>query len=47
MTHFDAPGKQTFRKHCGKGEIAHNEQFLLFPQCFRPVWITYYHFQQN
>ena len=21
----------------GKGEIAHNEQFLLFPQCFLPV----------
>ena len=20
----------------GKGEIAHNEQFLLFPQCFLP-----------
>ena len=23
-----------------KGEIAHNEQFLLFPQCFLPFWIT-------
>ena len=21
-------------KHCGKGEIAQNEQFHLFPQCF-------------
>ena len=24
----------------GKGEIAHNEQFPLFPQCFLPVWRT-------
>ena len=23
------------RKHCGKGEIACYEQFLLFPQCFQ------------
>ena len=22
------------RKHCGKGEIAHFEQFHLFPRCF-------------
>ena len=22
----------------GKGEIAHNEQFLLFPQCFLHSW---------
>ena len=22
----------------GKGEISRNEQFLLFPQCFLPVW---------
>ena len=22
-------------KHCGKGEMACYEQFLLFPQCFR------------
>ena len=25
---------QVFRKHCGKGEIACNEQFLLFPYFF-------------
>ena len=24
----------------GKGEIAHSEQFLLFQQCFLPVWRT-------
>ena len=31
----------------GKGEIARNEQFLLFPQCFLPVWITFCHFHQT
>ena len=25
---------------------AHNEQFLLFPQCFLRVWITFFHFCQ-
>ena len=25
------------RKHCDKEEIAHYEQFLLFPQCFQKV----------
>ena len=30
----------------GKGEIAHNEQFLLFPQCFLPVWRTFCHFHE-
>ena len=30
----------------GKGEIARNEQFLLFPQCFLPIWITFCHFRQ-
>ena len=33
-------------KHCGKGEIAHNEQFLLLPKCFLPVWRTFCHFHQ-
>ena len=27
---------QVFSKLCGKGEIARNEQFLRFPQCFLP-----------
>ena len=27
-----------------KGEIARNQQFLLLPQCFLPVWITLCHF---
>ena len=30
----------------GKGEIARNEQFLLFPQCFLPVWKIFFHFRQ-
>ena len=30
----------------GKGEIAHNEQYLLFPQCFLPFWITFRQFHQ-
>ena len=28
----------------GKGEIARNEQFLLFPQCFLTVWRTFFLF---
>ena len=31
----------------GKGEIAHNEQFLLFPQCFLPFWKPFSHFHQT
>ena len=31
----------------GKGEIARNEQFLLFPQCFIPVWKTFSQFHQK
>ena len=27
----------------GKGEIARNEQFLLFPPCFLPIWRTFCH----
>ena len=30
----------------GKGEIALNEQFLLFPQRFLPVWRAFCHFHQ-
>ena len=37
---------KSFEKTEGKGEIAHNEQFLLFPQCFLPSRITYRHFHQ-
>ena len=30
----------------GKEEIARNEQFLLFPQCFLPFWTTSCYFHQ-
>ena len=40
-------GRKPFENTVGKGEIARNEQFLLFPQCFLPVWITFCHFHQN
>ena len=32
---------KSFENAVGKGEIARNEQFLLFPQCFLPVWKTF------
>ena len=31
----------------GKGEIAHNDQFLHFPQRFLPIWTTFCHFHQT
>ena len=37
---------KSFKKTWGKGEIARNEQFLLFPQCFLPVWRTFFLFHQ-
>ena len=39
-------GNKRFENTVGKGEIARNEQFLLFPQCFLPIWITFCHFHQ-
>ena len=39
-------GNKPFENTVGKGEIALKEQFLLFPQCFLPVWITFFHFRQ-
>ena len=33
-THFDASSIDSFENIVGKGEIACDEQFLLFPQCF-------------
>ena len=41
MTPFDTPGNKPFENTVGKGEIASNEQFQFFPQCFLPVWITF------
>ena len=37
---------KSFGNTVGKGEIARNEQFLLFPQCFLPLWRTLCHFYQ-
>ena len=31
---------KSFENTGGSGEIAHNEQFLLLPQCFLPNWKT-------
>ena len=31
---------KSFENTVGKGEIARNKQFLLFPQCFLPIWRT-------
>ena len=46
MTPLAPVGNKPFENTVGKGEIALNEQFLLFPQCFLPVWITFCHFRQ-
>ena len=43
------PNKPWFIRFCstsllktlGKGEIAHNRQFLLFPQCLLPIFIRF------
>ena len=37
---------KSFKNTVGKGQIARNEQFLLFPQCFLPVWRTFCRFNQ-
>ena len=38
---FDGNGREFFKwieNTVGKGEIAQNEQFLLFPQCFQKTY---------
>ena len=37
---------ESFENTVGKGEIACNKQFLLFPQCFLSFWKTFCHFHQ-
>ena len=37
---------KSFENTVGKGEIARNEQFLLFPQCFLTIWKTFNQFPQ-
>ena len=34
---------KSFENTVEKGEIARKEQFLLFPQCFLPFWISSRH----
>ena len=41
---FTCPQYKSFENTAGKGEIARNEQFLLFPQCFLTIWKTFCHF---
>ena len=35
---------KSFENIVGKQEIAHSEQFLLFPECFQPLWRTFCNF---
>ena len=37
---------KSFENTVGKGEIANNEQFLLFPQCFLPMLGSFCHCHQ-
>ena len=37
---------KSFENSVEKVEIARNEQFLLFPQCFLCVWRNFFHFSQ-
>ena len=43
---FYVSAVQVFRNTVGKGEIAHKEQFLLFPYCFLTFWKTFSHVYQ-
>ena len=43
---FMCPQYNSFENTVGKGEIACNQQFLLFPRCFLDIWRTSYHFHQ-
>ena len=38
-----------FENTVGRGEIARNAQFLLFPQCFLPIWgaLCHFHYIEN
>ena len=41
---FTCLQSKSFENTAGKGEIARNERFLIFPHCFLPIWITFFHF---
>ena len=38
---------KSFENTVGTGEVACNEQFLLFQQCFLPFWRSPHHFHQT
>ena len=38
---------KSFENTVEKGDIDRNKQFLLFPQCFLPVWRATCHFHQT
>ena len=38
---------KSFENTAGKGEIARNQQFLLFPLCFLPIWMDFLPFSSN
>ena len=44
---FTCLPQKSFKNTVGKGEIAHNEQFLLFPQCFSNHWENFLLFSSN
>ena len=44
---FTCLQNKSFENTVGKGEIARNEQFRLFPQCFLPVWRTFWSLSSN
>ena len=43
---FTCLPNKSFENIVGKAEIACNKQFLLFLQCFLPIWRTFCHFYQ-
>ena len=47
MTPFTPLGNKPFENTVGKGEIARNEQFLLFPLCFLSILRTFLPFSLN
>ena len=38
---------KSFENTVGKGEIAHNKHFLLFPQCFLSLWGIFCHISSS
>ena len=43
---FYLSAEQDFENNAGKGENAPDKEFLLFSQCFLPIWRTFCHFYQ-